>query len=126
MSGTAHTFASASETIFVVEDEMMVALLLESMLEELGFRVLGPVGTLEEALEVSKYGNFDAAILDVNINGARIYPVAEALSRRGKPFLFATGYGHSGLPPSYGKCPVLQKPYPIENLQNALRRVLEK
>jgi CheY-like chemotaxis protein len=97
--------------VLLVEDEMMVALLLEEMLAELGHTVVGPVARLERALELTPREALDFAILDVNINGSEVYPVAEALAARSVPFAFVTGYGGKGLRTSYCDRPTLQKPF---------------
>lgn len=111
--------------ILVVEDEALVALNLEDMLLELGCQVVGPVMRINSALETVG-GDFsaDLAILDVNIAGAPVYPVAEVLSRRGTPIVFATGYGRSGLPEDWQHCPVLQKPYTADDVLASIRQVL--
>jgi CheY-like chemotaxis protein len=97
--------------VLLVEDEIMVALLLEEMLAELGHTVVGPVARLEPALEMTQREPFDVAILDVNINGREVYPVAEALAARNIPFAFVTGYGGKGLRTLYCDRPTLQKPF---------------
>lgn len=97
--------------VLLVEDEIMVALLLEEMLAELGHTVVGPVARLDRALEMTQREPLDAALLDVNINGSEVYPVAEALAARGIPFAFVTGYGGNGLRTLYCDRPTLQKPF---------------
>ena len=79
--------------VLLVEDESMVALLLEDMLTELHHEVVGPVARLDKALEIAQWQALDVALLDVNLNGEEIYPVAEALAVREIPFVFVTGYG---------------------------------
>jgi CheY-like chemotaxis protein len=97
--------------VLLVEDEVMVALLFEEMLSEFGREVVGPVAHLGKAAEMAQREALDVAILDVNINGKEVYPVAEALAARGIPFIFATGYGKGGLRAPYGDRPTLQKPF---------------
>lgn len=111
---------TAGLRILVVEDEMMIALLLESMLVEFGHRVAGPVARLDKALEAAQREPLDLAILDVNVNGQEVYPVAAALASRGIPFVFATGYGRAGLRPPYRDRPTLQKPYRSDDLREAI------
>ena len=106
--------------VLLVEDEFMVALLLETMLTDLGYQVVGPVARLEKGLEMVEQEAIDLAVLDVNINGREVYPIAEALEARGIPFIFATGYGSTGLHPAYSGRPVLQKPYRREHLRVAI------
>lgn len=98
--------------VFVVEDESLVAMQLEDMLADFGcdlvglaMRVKHAVEMLDEALRV------DVAILDVNIGGDKVYPVAELLRRRNVPIVFATGYGRAGVEAGWQDCEVLQKPY---------------
>ncbi|MBB4639891.1 response regulator [Rhizorhapis suberifaciens] len=111
--------------LFVVEDEALVAMLLEQMLEDLGCEVVSLAGTVGQALDqVEKVApRVDAAILDVNLGGERVYPVADALAAHDIPFLFATGYGPSGLDDRYPDSTVLSKPYVEATLVNALLQV---
>jgi CheY-like chemotaxis protein len=110
--------------VFVVEDEFAVLLLLEDMLLELGCEVAGTASRMKEALAIAEVTECDAAILDVNINGETIDPVAEILVARGTPVIFSTGYGRSGIDPRWRDRPVLQKPYRIEDFAGALRLAL--
>lgn len=111
--------------LFVVEDEALVAMLLEQMLEDLGCEVVSLAGTVDQALgQVDQVApRVDAAILDVNLGGERVYPVADALAERQVPFLFATGYGPSGLEDRYPDRTVLSKPYVEATLVKALLRM---
>jgi|SRR6185312_2053826 len=109
--------------VLVVEDEMLVALLLQEMLAVFGCAVVGPVGRLQKAIDMAKREALDLAILDVNINGREVYPVAEVLAARGIPFVFATGYGKGGLRPTYRDCPTLQKPFREYELRMAVESV---
>lgn len=102
--------------VLLVEDEIMVALLLEEMLAELGHTVVGPVARVQPALEMVQREPMDVAILDVNINGKEVYPVAEALAARDIPFAFVTGYGGK-LGGLYGDRPRLQKPFRQRDLR---------
>lgn len=112
--------------VLVVEDEPLVAMFLEDLLEELGCTVAATAWRLAQALEMAETVEADAAVLDVNIAGERVFPVAEALSRRGVPYIFATGYGSAGLPPELGRVPVLAKPIDQNSLAEALARVLKE
>lgn len=111
--------------VFVVEDEMMVAMLIEDMLGELGCEIVGPAGRIEDALSIAGEAAMDAAVLDVNLNGRETYPVADMLRRRGIPFIFATGYGASGLAERFSATPVLQKPFQERDLARMLTAALE-
>ena len=106
--------------VLVVEDEFVVALLLEDQLEHLGCEIGRTVATLAEAMYAAAGESFDIAVLDVNLNGERSFPVAAALKARGTPFLFATGFGAAGIDPAFASAPVLQKPYTETQLRRAL------
>lgn len=114
------TTSSDGLRVLLVEDEMMVALLLEDMLAELGHTVVGPLSRIDKAVEAARQQALDAAVLDVNLNGQAVYPVAEALAARGVPFVFATGYGSRGLCGAWRGRPVLQKPFQRHDLQRVL------
>jgi len=108
------------ERILVVEDEAIVAMLLEDMLAELGYEVVGPVTRLDRALDLARGAAIDAAVLDVNINGRDTYAVADALCAREIPFIFATGYGARELAERFRGRPVTQKPFQRDDLERAL------
>jgi CheY-like chemotaxis protein len=97
--------------VLVVEDEMMVSMLIEDMLSDLGCQVVGPAARIEDALELVKSAEIDCAVLDVNLGGQPIFPLADVLRERGAPFAFATGYGDAGLRDKDKGTPVLQKPF---------------
>jgi CheY-like chemotaxis protein len=106
--------------VLVVEDEVLIGMLLEDMLSDLGYEIAATASRVEEAATLARDGQFDAAILDVNLNGQEVYPVADILAERGIPFVFATGYGEGGLPPHYQQRPTLQKPFQQETLERQL------
>jgi CheY-like chemotaxis protein len=110
--------------LLVVEDEYLIRMLLEDMLVDLGYDVAAAVGSIAEASEFAASGDFNAAILDVNLDGQQIYPVAEILAKRGLPFVFVTGYGERSLPEPYGDRPALQKPFQAEQLKAMLDGLL--
>ena len=110
--------------LLVVEDEYLIRMLLEDMLADLGYEVAAAVGTIAEASELAASGDFNAAILDVNLDGQEIYPVAEILAKRGLPFVFVTGYGERSLGEPYRDRPALQKPFQIAQLKAALDELL--
>jgi CheY-like chemotaxis protein len=112
--------------ILVVEDELMIRMLLEDMLGELGYTVAAEAARIEEALDAAKNADFDIAILDVNLNGQPISPVADALVARGMPFVFATGYGERGLPEPYRDRPTLKKPFQMDGLKQMLQIALDR
>jgi CheY-like chemotaxis protein len=110
--------------VLIVEDESMVNLLLQDMLEDAGCSVVGSASRLQEAVEKAKALTFDLALLDINLNGERSFPVAELLSERGVGCVFVTGYGAASLPSSYRTIPVLQKPFLQADLERAIRAAL--
>ncbi|MFL6610751.1 MAG: response regulator [Pseudomonas sp.] len=112
--------------VLLVEDEGTVAMLIEEMLEELGCTVVASVPRLALAREKAGTAQVDLAILDVNLAGERVFPVAEILRGRGVPFLFSTGYGASGLPEDFAQCPVLHKPFSESELQQKIALTLKK
>jgi CheY-like chemotaxis protein len=117
---TTSTHSAASKRVLVVEDELMIRMLLQDMLDDLGHTLAGEAGQLDEALALAKQADFDIAILDVNLNGQPISPVVEVLVARGLPFVFATGYGQRGVPEQYRRIPTLQKPFQADALAVAL------
>ena len=106
--------------ILVVEDEAAISLLLEDMLLDFGCEVIGPAARLSAALEAVSREQVDLAILDVNVAGEPIYPVAEALALRSIPFVFSTGYGSAGIRDAFRDRPVLQKPFAQNDLKQKL------
>lgn len=113
--------ALSSLKVLVVEDEALVSMLVEDMLTDLGCTIVGPAAEIEEALRLAGSAEIDAALLDVNLGGRPIFPVADALKARGVPFAFASGYGEAGLTEDHRGATVLQKPF----READLRRVLE-
>jgi CheY-like chemotaxis protein len=111
--------------VLVVEDEAAISMLLEDMLMDFGCAVVGPAARLSVALEMAQNASFDLAILDVNLAGESIYPVAEALTERGRPFVFSTGYGGAGIKDPYRGRPVVQKPFSQQELKRVLVTALE-
>jgi CheY-like chemotaxis protein len=110
--------------VLVVEDEFLVATLIEDMLTSAGCVVSGPIPRLAEVLDAVHRETFDAAVLDVNLAGDRIDPVADLLSRRNVPFVFVTGYGKGALPDVHAERPHLCKPFKMADLLNILSSVV--
>ena len=108
--------------VMVVEDEVIVAMLIEDMLVDLGYDVVALSTHLDEALTFARTMPLDVAVLDVNLNGRESFPVADALRARGVPFVFATGYGPKILGPAYADVPTVQKPFQLADLQQILDR----
>lgn len=109
--------------VFVVEDESLVAMLIEDMLADLGYEVVAVAARLEQAVEGARTVSADLAILDLNLDGRRTDAVAEVLRARGIPFIFATGYGAAGVNAEWAHVPVVQKPFQETELAAALARV---
>ena len=110
--------ALAGKRILVIEDEAIIAGMIEDMLTELGAVVVGPAGTLAKGIELAKRETIDAAMLDVNIRSERIDPVVDALRGRGVPFVLATGYGAAAT--GLGGALVVEKPFTRDRLESAL------
>jgi DNA-binding response OmpR family regulator len=115
--------AATQRRILVVEDEALVAMLVEDALIDAGFAVIGPARSVSQALELLKAEPLDAAVLDLNLGGENSVSVADALAARGIPFLVATGYGAAGLPAHLKHIPVLPKPYDPADLTVVLERL---
>jgi CheY-like chemotaxis protein len=113
----------AGRRVLVVEDEMMILMTIEDMLGDLGC-VVTAAATVDQALAFVDAQAFDVAMLDVNLNGNKSYPVADSLTARGVPFLFSTGYSDHGMREGYRDRPVLRKPFKYEQLVEILRRLI--
>jgi DNA-binding NtrC family response regulator len=117
----------AGKRVLIVEDEALVALLLEEVLSEFGCIPVGPCNSLTKALEAIGTETFDLAVLDINLNGEKVYPVAYALAERHIPFLFVSGYGATGeaaIPLCRSDWKVCAKPFKINNLAEMLLAVM--
>ena len=110
--------------VLIIEDEALVAMLIEDTLDDIGCVVVGVASRLEEAMSKVSSLTFDLAIVDVNLGGAESYPVVEMLARRGTPFILATGYGPGGIPESLRGAPILAKPFVRDELERALAKAL--
>ena len=124
-----HNSASASPAlrglrILIVEDEMMVSMLLEELLGAQGCEVVGPAARLGKAIDLASTEEIDIALLDFNIDGNQVYPVAEILADRGVPFAFVSGYGGDYLDGLYRDRPILQKPFHVDDLEKIVTRLL--
>ena len=110
---------------FVVEDETLVLFSLEDVLGDLGCEVVAQAMRIDQAVSTaSTLGPVDVAILDVNIGGKPVFPVAQILKERGVPLVFATGYGREGLPPEWQDHAVIVKPYSLQDIERALTPLL--
>lgn len=111
-------------SVLLVEDESLIRMMVADMLAELGHTVAGEAGDVANGLTLASAPGLDAAILDVQLGRESSAPIAEALQSRGIPFAFATGYAADGVPPDFNDRPVLQKPFPIDELERCLNRLL--
>ena len=102
----------------------MIAMLLEDMILDFGSEVVGPAARLSDALQIASSASLDAAILDINMGGGVVFPVADILQTRGVPVIFATGYGPKSLPTRFANTPTLSKPFTFETLTHHLRKAL--
>ena len=112
--------------VFIVEDEFLLAILLQEDLQELGCTIVGPFSSLARAIEASRQEAFDVAILDINVNGQPIYPLADELLARGRPTILLTGYGAMDLPERLRAMARVTKPYDIAILTAELARAVAK
>jgi two-component SAPR family response regulator len=112
--------------LLLVEDESHVAMLVEDMLAHMGCHVVASVARVSEALRVIEATDIDAAVLDVNVAGEKVYPVAEKLRELAIPFVFATGYGAEGVREDLRTQPVIAKPFPQSQLERALIKAVKQ
>lgn len=112
--------AAGALRVLLVEDEAIIAIMLEGMLADLGCEVVGPAGSLAEATRLARSESLGGAFLDVNLGGQSIYPVAELLAARGVPFVFVSGYGAAGIDARFADAPVLAKPILDADLERAV------
>jgi CheY-like chemotaxis protein len=103
--------------VLLVEDEALVAMMIQETLTEFGFQVIGPASTASEALAAARERDFDAAVLDINLGDGLVYTVAEILAVRGVPFVFVTGYDADSVDSRFSDIPILQKPIQRDMLQ---------
>jgi CheY-like chemotaxis protein len=114
----------AGRRVLVVEDEAMIALLIESVLDEAGCRIVGPMADADAALAAIRSERVDAALLDICLSGARSYPIADALVARGVPFAFVSGLALTDMPPAYRNRPHVTKPFGPEAIVLMLERLI--
>ena len=117
------TSGLAGLRVFVAEDEFHVLQLIEDMLVELGCTVIDSVSSVRAALERVATIEAHVAVLDVNLRGKPIFPVAQILRNRGIPIVFSTGYGAAGIEPEWQAYPVIQKPFAIDGLGAAIAQI---
>ena len=113
-------------SVFLVEDEALIRMMIAGMIEELGHTVVAEAGNIDDALKLAQTADFEIAVLDINVGGDRIEPVADIISDRCLPFVFASGYGAAGMPEKFRDRTVLQKPFLMERLGEAIEAALER
>ena len=111
-------------SILIVEDEPLIAMMLEDFLDSLGHKVQGTCDTVQCALAEEEKGGFDLAILDVTLKGENVWPVAAALRERKVPFVIATGGHVDPPPPEFNDAPVIEKPYTVDRVTPAIEAAL--
>ncbi|WP_342712755.1 response regulator [Bradyrhizobium sp. B124] len=117
--------APATYSVFVVEDEPMIRMLIVEMLEELGHTVAAEAAHFEQALDLASSSQFNFAILDINLAGRSSLPVAEVIKARKLPFILSTGYGANGIPPEFAGVPAIEKPFTIEALGRKINELMK-
>jgi CheY-like chemotaxis protein len=110
--------------VLVIEDEALVAMLIEDMIHDSGDEMVGAASTLTDALALARDAQADVALLDINLGGALAYPVADVLRERGMPIVFTSGYGSAGLIERFQDCPILDKPFDQYSLEKAIHTIL--
>jgi CheY-like chemotaxis protein len=126
MMSTAETRTLISRRVLIVEDEYFLADDMAQALQKFGADVVGPVRSTVEALTLLAEEPVDAAVLDINLKGQMVYPVADALREQGVPFIFATGYDEAAVPEAYRDVPRWEKPFKPEDLAKALPGLVQK
>jgi DNA-binding response OmpR family regulator len=114
----------AGRRVLVVEDEVLVAMLVETALQDENCIIVGPCGTLPEAVEAARTETLDLAVLDINLAGNLVFPAAEVLAARGVPFLLLSGYGEVALPSDRRHWPICAKPFSLHDLVSRLSALL--
>lgn len=111
-------------SVFLVEDEALIRMMIADMVEELGHIVVAEAANINDALALAQTADFEFAILDINVGGERIDTIAEIISSRRLPFIFASGYGAAGPAKEFRHVPILQKPFVIELLAKTIEEIL--
>jgi len=112
--------------VLVIEDEALVGMLLEDMLQDIGCEYVELIPRFAEGMQAAESGDYDLAVLDVNLDGVNSFPIAERLIARKIPLVFASGYGSIGMDARYVHIPTLQKPFFFADLERAVRQALGK
>jgi CheY-like chemotaxis protein len=115
-----------SASVLLIEDEALIRMMLVEMIEEAGHSVVAEAGNVTKGAALATEAEFDLAILDINLGGDTIEPIASAITSRGKPFFFVSGYGSSGVPDAFRGTPVVRKPCLLAELQTAIDAALSQ
>jgi response regulator of citrate/malate metabolism len=115
----------AGRKVLVIEDSPVVGPFTADMLGELGFEVIGPAPNMATARELAEQADYDAAMLDIHIRGERVFPLCETLEAKGVPFVLTSGYADWQMPDKWQDRPRLLKPYTLEQVEQALRALLD-
>lgn len=122
MTAVARGHAAAERVrVLVVEDEMLLAMLMEDTLTDIGCDVVGPIARATDGVGLAQSERLDGAVLDINIGGKEAFPVARELAKRSIPFVFVSGYTSAKLPKEWEGRPILQKPFRPEDLARSMK-----
>ncbi|WP_245297088.1 MULTISPECIES: response regulator [Rhodomicrobium] len=117
--------SASPRRVLIVEDEVLIALMLQDMLADAGLQVEAVANSLDTGIDLARNAAVDLAVLDINLNGEDVYPIAEILRGRGIPFIFSTGYGAGGVRPEFDAAPRVVKPFQQDLLVAALRQLVK-
>ncbi|TWB03606.1 response regulator [Bradyrhizobium stylosanthis] len=112
--------------VILVEDDALIRMMIVEMLEELGHRVVAEAGNVTHGRSLACSADFEVALLDINVGGENILPVAQSVAARGLPILFMSGYKADGLPDGFSKSPLLTKPFEVTKLREAMETLVAK
>jgi CheY-like chemotaxis protein len=121
---TAETLNGHPCRVLVVEDEALIAMLVEDMIHDSGGEMVGPAAKLTDAVDLARNAQADVALLDLSLRGVLAYPVADVLRQRGVPIVFTSGYGSAALIQRFQDCPILDKPFDQHSLERAIGTAL--
>lgn len=120
------TNSPSKGAVLLVEDDAMIRMMVADMLGGLGYSIAGEAANVDDGVRLAQSASYDVALLDVNLDGEMVTPVAQAVVARSRPVVFISGYGVDGLPEDFRGRPALQKPFRMALLDAALEEVLKK